>query len=76
MKKILYILALSFTFIACKKDYECITTIVRSDNDLELAKEIKLEESQSKNDIKDIEGVQYKTYLGMDAVYTTICSEQ
>lgn len=76
MKKILYILALSFTFIACKKDYECVTTIVRTDNDVELAKEIKIEDSKSKNDIKDIEGVEYKTYLGMDATYTTICEEE
>lgn len=76
MKTILSILVLSFLCVACQKDYECTTVIIRTDNNVELATQINFHNNRTKKQIKDIEGVQYKTYLGMDATYLTTCEKQ
>ena len=75
MKHLIYLLSVVSFCVACKKDYKCTTTIQRVEDDYELQVTEEEYKSISKDEMQDIEGVEFKTYKGMDAKYITVCEE-
>ncbi len=76
MKHLIYLSFLILTCIACRKDYKCTTTVQRVEDQYELEVTVENHENITKDERDEIEGVERKTYLGMDADYITVCEEQ
>lgn len=76
MRHLIYLSLLIISCIACRRDYECTTTIQRVEDNYELDVMVETHENITKDEMEEIEGIEYKTYQAMDAEYITICEEE